>query len=657
MTRYYKFAIILLLIVTSNRSFAVIPNASLTATSSTNVSYGNAVNFEINFTGSFPLSFKMEGKTYTDVNQSTFNLSILITESKWVKIDSVWNIDGSSYPTDSIEITHTQYGPNLLSESTLLGSAQDKGIAYLEDVAENKIIVAQVSSFDRDFAYRPSSNHNILVRKIDKNGLQLWETYFGDNVNTRTPVKTILTSDGGIAIVGYIFIGGEGAGGTDMWITKIDANGNQQWENNFGGIYYDYAFDAVEHINGGFVLCGRSNSNDGDAAGNIGDIDGFMVRVNDGGNKIWSKQFGGTSRDEFKSVTTDSQGNIYAGGYSQSSNIDLPGNFGFTDWFLMKVDSLGNRIWGKNFGGSSFDEINDIIITESDSLAVVGTSGSLGFPNSKSTTNTSSVLLSLNLSGVQGSSKGFETNVYNLNPHLLSLGNDEILVSYDYQTINAGSNNSSKLTKLGSLKNQVWQIRINTALQESINSLFKSKNGFLVSGSSYSLSSFNSYFQNFSPNFYEFSNCPTFSASLLAPAVLTKYDTLKVKLANSSLFPARLLLNSTLWHTFENEDSELLLYPEADTTYNITYGFNQCTLIQTPTSSLTIDINPCPESRVLNSDLGSNPRLYQATNYISIEETQSEKLELEAGKSISINPGFETSSSNPFRAEIKNCIE
>ncbi|MBL4753319.1 MAG: SBBP repeat-containing protein, partial [Flavobacteriales bacterium] len=95
--------------------------------------------------------------------------------------------------------------------------------------------------------------------------------------------------------------------------------------------------------------------------GSSGDV--FIQKLDANGNFIWAKSMGGTSAKLSRSITTDASGNVYITGYFESSVVDFdpgPGTFnlssnGLKDVFIQKLDALGNFVWAKSMGGTSND--------------------------------------------------------------------------------------------------------------------------------------------------------------------------------------------------------------------------------------------------------------------------------------------------------------
>ena len=184
-----------------------------------------------------------------------------------------------------------------------------------------------------------------------------------------------LTTDGGFAFVGYSrsndydLTGNHGS--NDYMIYRCDASGNILWNKLIGGGGDDQATSIVSTSDGGFAICGFSTSNDGDMLNNKGNYDVVIVKLDSLGNILWTKNYGGSSEDRAYSFSETAGGGFIVAATTQSNDYDLTLNLGWYDIWVFKVDNLGNLIWSNVYGGASFDWANSIQLT-SDQGAIVG---------------------------------------------------------------------------------------------------------------------------------------------------------------------------------------------------------------------------------------------------------------------------------------------
>ena len=142
---------------------------------------------------------------------------------------------------------------------------------------------------------------NILITKLDFNGNPVWQRTYGADQDERL-WTLIPTRDGGFVAGGYSYSGINGdktepsRGDRDVWIIKIDAQGQLLWDKTFGGLFQDELFSLLEMPDGGFLLGCHSNSNiSGDKTENsLGLHDVWMIRTDASGNMLWDKTIGGS---------------------------------------------------------------------------------------------------------------------------------------------------------------------------------------------------------------------------------------------------------------------------------------------------------------------------------------------------------------------------
>lgn len=163
--------------------------------------------------------------------------------------------------------------------------------------------------------------------------------------------------------------------GYDYHVLKLDQQGNKLWDKYFGGSKHDYLMSSIATQEGGFALVGTSFSNiSGDKKGNnLGGSDVWIVRLNETGEELWQKTLGTKSNDEASAVVQSNDSGFFVAG-NISDNRKL---FGSKDVFVSKLDKDGKLIKTAILGGKSLDEVTDMIPTEDGGavLLVYSTSG------------------------------------------------------------------------------------------------------------------------------------------------------------------------------------------------------------------------------------------------------------------------------------------
>lgn len=165
-------------------------------------------------------------------------------------------------------------------------------------------------------------------------------------------------------------------GDADFWIVKTDAFGNLVWQKTYGGTYFDDASSVQNTSDGGYIVAGYTTSNDGNVTQHKGEKDFWIVKIDTNGNLQWQKTYGGTENDWASSIKQTSDGGFIIAGTSQSQNGDITNPFGNTDYWVVKTDNQGNLQWQKSYGGSSTDTANDIQLTSDGGYILIGLSNS-----------------------------------------------------------------------------------------------------------------------------------------------------------------------------------------------------------------------------------------------------------------------------------------
>lgn len=133
----------------------------------------------------------------------------------------------------------------------------------------------------------------------------------------------------------------------------------KQWDYRYGGTTDEYFFSLQPTADGGYILGGASNSViSGDKTQNTqGTFDYWMIKLNSSGNKQWDKDFGGTEGDYPVSVQQTRDKGYILGGFSGSGigGDKTQATQGGLDYWIVKTDSLGIKQWDKDFGGTSDD--------------------------------------------------------------------------------------------------------------------------------------------------------------------------------------------------------------------------------------------------------------------------------------------------------------
>jgi len=201
----------------------------------------------------------------------------------------------------------------------------------------------------------------VLLFTVDGLGQNTWlKTFGGSNLDNGSSITT--TTDGGYVLTGYTTSNdgdftGMNKGGWDIFVMKLNSSGETVWKKTYGGSSDEWGYSITTTTDGGYVLTGQTSSNDGDFIGmNKGDIDIFVIKLNSNGEIVWKKTYGGSGIEEGNSITTTTDGGYVLTGWTTSNDGDFSGMYkGSDDIFVIKLNSSGETVWKKTFGGNSSD--------------------------------------------------------------------------------------------------------------------------------------------------------------------------------------------------------------------------------------------------------------------------------------------------------------
>ena len=224
---------------------------------------------------------------------------------------------------------------------------------------------------------------DIFIAKLDSNGQWLWAIKTGGmDIDEGYSIST--DNNGNSYVTGYFLLSADfgtsnlsSAGGTDLYVAKLDSDGNWLWAKRAGGPSNDVGYGVCVDNSGNCIITGDflGTSSFGTinliSSGFSEDI--FIAKLDTNGNWLWASQAGGANNDDGVSISADSNGNILATGAFQVS-----ANFGTTtlssngseDTFVAKLDASGNWLWAVRAGGEAVSSNN------TDSGTCISTDGS-----------------------------------------------------------------------------------------------------------------------------------------------------------------------------------------------------------------------------------------------------------------------------------------
>jgi len=191
-----------------------------------------------------------------------------------------------------------------------------------------------------------------------------WFKHYGGTSNERC-FSIQQTSDGGYVVAGYT--NSFTFGSEDFAIYKLNSSGNKVWFKHYGGSSDDRGYSVQQTSDGGYILAGHTKSY------TYGNEDLAIYKLNSNGTKVWFRHYGGAGTDYAISIDQTSDGGYIVAGYTWSYS------YGNTDFAIYKLNSSGNKVWFKHYGGTSSDNAYSIQQTLDGGFIVAGNTSSFTY--------------------------------------------------------------------------------------------------------------------------------------------------------------------------------------------------------------------------------------------------------------------------------------
>lgn len=206
-----------------------------------------------------------------------------------------------------------------------------------------------------------------------------WQRAYG-GVGWEYAKSIIQTADSGYVACGYSESANDhdikgNHGYRDVWVIKFTQNGTIAWKKCYGGSNNDEGYCIKQTFDGGYIICGMSGSINGDAIGNFGLEDMWVIKTNSAGTIEWQRKYGGSGYETAYSITQTRDSGYILTGYTDSRDFQATGNHGQQDVILIKIKKDGTPVWAKCYGGSD-NEYPSTIIETADGYVFAATTGS-----------------------------------------------------------------------------------------------------------------------------------------------------------------------------------------------------------------------------------------------------------------------------------------
>lgn len=198
--------------------------------------------------------------------------------------------------------------------------------------------------------------------KTNSAGDTLWtRTYGGSAMDVAWSVQQTL--DGGYIVAGYTE--SFGAGSADLYVVKTDSNGDTLWTRTYGGSYDDGAHCVLQTFEGGYAVIGYTESFGG------GQADVYFVRTNSFGDTLWTRIYGGSGYEHALFADQTSDSGLIITGWTGFGPVER-------DFYIIRVDSIGNAMWTRIYGGSLNEIARAVQQTSDGGYVVAGWTASYG---------------------------------------------------------------------------------------------------------------------------------------------------------------------------------------------------------------------------------------------------------------------------------------
>lgn len=256
----------------------------------------------------------------------------------------------------------------------------------------------------------PFAGEDYFVSLVNRKWQPIWTHVYGGEGQDRS-TRAMITRDGGILLSGNSYSPTSGNktsqwyGEGDFWLVRLDKAGRELWQNSYGGAREDRLNRVIELADGGFLLAGWSTSPPSESKTSpffggdwVGDY--WVVRIDTNGGKIWERSFGGSAHDWCSGAMVTKDGGFLLTGHSGSpadGNKTSPA-FGGNDIWLVRLNAVGDKLWDRTLGFTNFNDSLSHVSERDDGGFIIGGWG-YGGGHNEPITHVGSALWRLNADG------------------------------------------------------------------------------------------------------------------------------------------------------------------------------------------------------------------------------------------------------------------
>lgn len=247
-----------------------------------------------------------------------------------------------------------EYTPDEEWNKTFGGSDEDMAYSVQQTMDGGYILAGSTNSYG-------SGNFDVWLVKTDENGDEEWNNFYG-GLKSDTGCSVIQTSDYGFIVLGNTL--SYGPLNRNAWLIKTDSDGNEEWNKTLGGVLTETAYSFQQTNDNGYIVTGYINNNN--------NFDVWLIKSDSNGNQEWSKTYDRSVNDVGHSVfQTNNGGYIIVGETKNEDSSDI-------DVWLIKIGVDGNEQWNKTFGGANIERGHDVLQTADGGYIITGYTDSFG---------------------------------------------------------------------------------------------------------------------------------------------------------------------------------------------------------------------------------------------------------------------------------------
>ncbi|WP_373031779.1 hypothetical protein [Sulfurovum sp.] len=300
---------------------------------------------------------------------------------------------------------------------------------------------------------------DICVIRMNAKGETLWRILLGGKKEDEG--KAIIRAlDGSLIVLGNSKSFAKNYD-RDLYVAKISLEGKVIWEKSFGGDRDEFAGGIASTDDGGFLVVGDSNS-----FGN-GYKDVYIAKLDQNGKMISSHVIGGEKEDSAQALTRIADGTMMLVGYRELERS------GDTDFFVMKLDQNGKKIWAKTYGEDQADRLNGVAATADGGIVATGST------RSYKSAQTDMSVLRLDTDGNIVWHKIYGFQYYEYGNAVASTGDGSVMVAGGTSTLGKGDH-SVYMIALDKSGKRVWSHVYGDRGKDRMNAIARMDDGSMV---------------------------------------------------------------------------------------------------------------------------------------------------------------------------------